>query len=117
MRRNVFWVTLCRFRKSCAVWQQDQSHRSVPRLIWECLSEQEWEVIANISSAAIRLANGTIDNFYKNNLSAADQVIEDIKHCLIVSGVMGTDETACRIKGKTNWAQIFGQQYLQRLWY
>jgi len=65
------------------------------------------EILATLSGGAIRLSGGTIDNFYKNFSAAAEPVIEEIKHHLITGGVLGADETGCRVNGKNNWAQIF----------
>lgn len=65
------------------------------------------EIIANLSGGQIRLSHGSIVNIYDQLANETGLAIETIKSALITAGVIGADETGCKVNGKLNWAQIY----------
>jgi len=65
------------------------------------------EMISNLTNGEVTLSHGTVQNFYSKFASLSEPILEDIKLQLILSGVLNTDETGCRVDGKLNWTQIF----------
>jgi transposase len=68
------------------------------------------ETIAVLTGGLIRLSYGTVVNIYSTLSSLVTPIITDIKNALIISGVLGADETGVRVNGQLNWVQVFSTQ-------
>ena len=55
----------------------------------------------------IDLSEGTVDNILKRSASASQSEIEKIKARLAISGLVGIDETGCKINSDRQWNWVF----------
>jgi transposase-like protein len=63
------------------------------------------QVLSNLFGVA--LCEGTIDNMLKRSAKASQGEIEKIKVRLAVSGLVGIDETGCKVDGDRHWNWVF----------
>ena len=55
----------------------------------------------------IGLSEGTVDKILKRSAKASQKEIEKIKARLAVSGLVGIDETGCKVNGDRHWNWVF----------
>ncbi len=55
----------------------------------------------------IELSEGTVDKILKRSAKASQNEIEKIKTRLAMSGLVGIDETGCRVNGNRHWNWVF----------
>jgi len=56
------------------------------------------------------LSEGSIDNFLEKLSNKATGVYETIRERIHISGVVGSDETGCRVNGKKHWFHVWQTQ-------
>ena len=55
----------------------------------------------------LKLSEGTVDKMLKRSAKASQNEIEKIKERLAVSGLVGIDETGCKINSDRHWKWVF----------
>jgi transposase-like protein len=63
------------------------------------------QILSNLFN--IKLSEGTVDKILKRSAKASQNEIEKIKARLTVSGLVGIDETGCKVNGNRHWNWVF----------
>jgi len=73
-----------------------------------CVSDLKTaEIINSISGGILNISAGTIVNIRRMLSDRLEETINIIRNALILSGVLGGDESGLRVNGKLKWGQIF----------
>jgi hypothetical protein len=68
------------------------------------------ELFRVLTNGAVRISDGTVVNIIDAFAEKSAGTIENIKSCLIESGIIHADETGCRVGGHLDWTQIFANK-------
>ena len=60
----------------------------------------------------LNLSEGIVDTFLERLSMKSDPVYEDIRARIHQSGVVGSDETGCRVNGKKHWFHVWQTRFL-----
>lgn len=65
------------------------------------------EIINSMSGGILNISWGTVINFQRELSNNLEDTIDTIKAGLCAGGVMGADESGCRVNGSLSWVQVF----------
>lgn len=63
------------------------------------------QIVSNLFN--VQLSQGTVDKILKRSAKASQSEIEKIKARLAMSGLVGIDETGCKVNGDRHWNWVF----------
>lgn len=69
------------------------------------------DILNSITDNQINISGATVVNIQNSLADKLENTINSIKENLIKCRVLNADETGCRIDAKTNWVQVFSNEY------